>query len=380
MRQPVKHTTKSGQTSWRVRFRRIENGKPRETSETFDTHREAVSFAKLVDAIGADAALQHLYEREPIIGAPTLNEYAERHIESITRITDGTRARYRGIWSRVWAEPIGDLPIDALDRHAIAKVVNAMSRAGAADKTIANAHGLLAGIMKGAVLDGYIETSPCIGVKLPRATDHETETGRYLTQAEFVELSLHVREVEPSFEIVAWFLAGTGCRWGELEALDRQALDLDAGTVKIRRAAKYANVTPRPIGPTKTKRSKRTIALPDELIEALRVHTARMKPDALVFTDLRGRQLSQAVFWRVWDKARKAADLESVRIHDLRHSHASWLLAAGVPVHVVSARLGHESIQTTVDTYGHLMPDMQTAAARAAGLVFNGVKMIGSSG
>jgi integrase len=58
------------------------------------------------------------------------------------------------------------------------------------------------------------------------------------------------------------------------------------------------------------------------------------------------------------------------RIHDTRHSHASWLLAAGVPIHVVQIRLGHESITTTVDTYSHLLPDAQIAAAEAAALVF----------
>ena len=58
------------------------------------------------------------------------------------------------------------------------------------------------------------------------------------------------------------------------------------------------------------------------------------------------------------------------RIHDLRHSHASILLGAGVPIHVVQVRLGHESIKTTVDTYGHLLPDAQAMAANAASVAF----------
>ena len=58
------------------------------------------------------------------------------------------------------------------------------------------------------------------------------------------------------------------------------------------------------------------------------------------------------------------------RIHDARHAHASWLIAKGVPLTVIQARLGHNSIKVTSDTYGHLSPDIQRAAADAAGLVF----------
>ena len=67
---------------------------------------------------------------------------------------------------------------------------------------------------------------------------------------------------------------------------------------------------------------------------------------------------------------RRVATDPRPRIHDLRHSHASWLLGQGVPIHVVQARLGHENIATTVDTYGHLLPDAQILAANAASLAF----------
>lgn len=370
---------KSGEVTWRVRFRRTANGRQVESSETFTTEREAIKFAKLLDALGADAALAHLYGSEDIESMPTASQYAAKHIESITRITDGTRQRYKGIWRRVWAEPLGDLPLDAIDRHLIAAVVNRMSSEGVADKTIANAHGLLAAVMKGAVIDRLIEVSPCVGIKLPRASEHEREEPRFLTEDEFGRLVEAVREIEPEFAAVALFLAGTGCRWGELEALAVGAVDLKVPSVRINRAAKAANVTPRPIGPPKTVKSNRTIVLPNQLVDVLKSQLKNKQPDDLVFTDLRGRQLSQPTFWRVWDKARKAAKLDGVRIHDLRHSHASWLLSRGVPIHVVSARLGHESIQTTVDTYGHLMPDMQALAANAAGLVFSSMNGVESA-
>jgi len=62
------------------------------------------------------------------------------------------------------------------------------------------------------------------------------------------------------------------------------------------------------------------------------------------------------------------------RIHDLRHTHVSWLIAAGVTPAVIQARLGHESITTTIDRYGHLFPDAQQAAADAASLAFGRIR------
>jgi hypothetical protein len=80
----------------------------------------------------------------------------------------------------------------------------------------------------------------------------------------------------------------------------------------------------------------------------------------------------------VWIKSCVRAGLDPrPRIHDLRHSHVAWLIAEGAPLPVIQARLGHEKITTTIDTYGHLMPDLQRAAADAASLVFARMPQLG---
>jgi integrase len=97
------------------------------------------------------------------------------------------------------------------------------------------------------------------------------------------------------------------------------------------------------------------------------------KGKELVFTASRGGQILHRTFWsRYWLPAVEHLEPRP-RIHDLRHTHASWLLARGVPIHIVSARLGHENISTTVDTYGHLLPDAQLAASNAAQAAFQAV-------
>ena len=111
----------------------------------------------------------------------------------------------------------------------------------------------------------------------------------------------------------------------------------------------------------------RTITLPRSLAPELRAAAAGKRQDDLVLTTTTGRRISQPLFWRkAWRPAVDAAGLEPrPRVHDLRHSHASALIAAGIPLPVIQRRLGHESIQTTVDVYGHLAPESYAGAAAA---------------
>jgi integrase len=225
-------------------------------------------------------------------------------------------------------------------------------------------------MMKGAILDRHIATSPCVGVKLPRSSDHEREENRYLTMDEYHALWSAMDE---HFQPLLDTLAGTGIRWGEAEALQVKSLDLAAGTLRVVRAAKYNGAAgTREFGPTKTKKSRRTITLPPQLVDTLDPIIDGRGGEELVFTMARGGQLRHASFhqryW--WTPATTAVPPPRPRIHDLRHSHASWLIAAGVPLPVIQARLGHESITTTIDTYGHLLPEMQAAEIQAAAAVF----------
>lgn len=94
-----------------------------------------------------------------------------------------------------------------------------------------------------------------------------------------------------------------------------------------------------------------------------------------MFTARRGGPITSGPFHHhIWQPACDAAGLSPrPRVHDLRHSHASALIAAGVPLPVVQRRMGHESIQTTVDVYGHLAPDAYAGAAEAMSVAMGGV-------
>ena len=136
--------------------------------------------------------------------------------------------------------------------------------------------------------------------------------------------------------------------------------------------------------------ARRTVSLPDDLVDVLRPLVAAKARDALLFTNTVGSQISSSRFWTTtWTPALDAAcrprradgspDLDAPRltkrprVHDLRHTHASWMIAAGTDLFVLQRRLGHESITTTTETYAHLMPDQQRAAADVAGRALGGL-------
>jgi integrase len=353
-------TTAAG--TYRVRFRY--NGK--QTSEPFKTHKEAEKFAKQLDAVGPADALKLLYDGEKTSDVPTLNQIAADHIASLTHVEPGTRHRYTGIWDRVWSGPVGAKPVDEIGLDDLKAVIGVMAMTHS-EKSMKNARGLLHAVLDRAVAERHVPLNVAKQrLRLPEGVNPDREDMRILTASEFAKIEAALPE---HYRPLVRFLWGTGCRWGEAVALT--VSDVRLPNVHIRRAQKYAPGEYR-IGAPKTKRGRRTIEVPSQLHAELRELCAGKEPGDLVFTAPKGGAVRHRTFWdRYWRQAAEAVPLPRPRIHDLRHSHASHLLAAGVPIHVVQARLGHESIKTTVDTYSHMLPDAQRLASAAASLAFS---------
>ena len=376
MRTPTRHTdSRSGETYYRVRYRR--DGKQR--ALTFygpEALADAQEFAGLLDALGPDKAVQwwnqHL-ERDEGDQGMTLDKWWAIYLDSLTGVTDGTRITYDRTYRRVWAKPLGTMPLTAIARGDIAHVVNRLS-AEKSDKTVRNAFGVLTSCLKVAVRDGMLLANPATGIRLPRRTEHQAAEMRFLAHAEWAVLYEHLpAHYRPLFVT----LIGTGMRWGEAEALTVADVVLDGAigpVVRISKAAKWnASRATREIGPTKTKRSNRTVTLPPEVVEAVAPLLDRPGHERL-FLAPRGGELRHRTVYDEWKAAVGRAGLKpQPRIHDLRHTHVAWLIAAGIPMPVIQARLGHEQITTTIDRYGHLLPDLQVAAARAASVAMQGL-------
>jgi len=355
---------------YKVRYRygvSARTGRPAQKSQTFGTRKEAQRFAQLLDVIGPQRALDQMFEESQLEEIPALDQVAADHIDLLTGVEEGTRLNYRRLWARTWGPLIGGLPATQVTRDDIARATNVLADRYSA-KSLKNQRGLLAGVCDRAVDLRYLPSNPTKRLRLPRSKEEDREDMRILTPAEFAgALDL----IRPHYRPFVRFLAGTGARWGEAVALEVR--DVTMPNIRIRRGLKWSPDNNRRIGPTKTRRGNRTVTLPREVQADLEALAADRPGDALLFVAPRGGPIKHRTFWSdIWLPAVKHLSPRP-RIHDLRHSHAAWLLAAGTPPHIVQARLGHESIKTTVDVYGGFLPDAQVAAAAAADAVFGSV-------
>ena len=158
--------------------------------------------------------------------------------------------------------------------------------------------------------------------------------------------------VREKFRLAFRILFYTGVRVGELLALTLADLDAAAGTLRINKTFSHITHT---VQPPKTAKSNRIITLPPFLIRELQQYIETLyapDPDSRLFYWITRRPLSDELA-----RAAKKAGLPVIRIHDFRHSHASLLINLNFPPLVISERLGHESIKTTLEIYSHLYPD-----------------------
>lgn len=150
-----------------------------------------------------------------------------------------------------------------------------------------------------------------------------------------------------------------GMRIGELEALTPADVDLDAGSIAINKTYHLINGEGVITSP-KTQKANRTILIPPFLVEIIRKHEKRiygLTPSARLFI------ASHSTYARQLEEHIKMAGVKRIRLHDLRHSHASLLIELGFSALLVSERLGHENVSTTLNIYSHLFPSKQSEVA-----------------
>jgi len=359
----VRRVNPSGDVAYRVRWRQDGSYE----SETFAKEGDAKKFRGLVDAAGQRYP-EGWVKGRGIAGlvkstAPTLQEWAERAIASRSRANERTRAAYlKMVTTHVPAEMLRTR-IDEITREQVGAWVILMS-SKQEPKTVRNVHGMLSSVMNDAVGAGLIGRNPMKGASAP-LPDTRTKEPVFLTPDEFAAL---LKCVHPHFRNFVDHFARTGVRFGEAVALEPEQVDLAGKTERIDRSLKRDAEGQFYVGSPKSRKSTRTLAIDDNTVDLLAVEIAD-RASGPVFLSLEGSRIRSSHFWdRVWGPAVDKAFSEigkRPRIHDLRHSHASWLIAAGVSLPAIQARLGHESITTTIDRYGHLMPEADREASAA---------------
>jgi integrase len=199
----------------------------------------------------------------------------------------------------------------------------------------------------------------------------------FLTYSEFDELA---ELIDPFYRNFITVLVGTGMRFSEATALTVADVDFKTRSIRINKAWKMTGTSQRELGAPKTERSNRTVPMPPQVVEAIAPQVAGKKRTQLVFTNKQGNQLAHNVFHPVWQEAIRPFEEKTgihPRIHDLRHTFASWCIQDKISLPVIQRSLGHESIQTTINIYGHLARADFDALASSIGMAWgNSLKAV----
>jgi len=253
------------------------------------------------------------------------------------------------------------------------------TKTGLSPMTIHHVHACLHKACKDAVRWGHISRNPLDAADPPRKKSDGTKEMRTWTK-EQVKAFLGAMQDERLCSL--WHtIAMTGMRRGEAIGLRWSDVDLEGGRLSVRRAL-IPNGRDVIVSEPKTVKGRRVIALDPGTVEVLKAQAAWQLDEqkewddawvetGLVFTLENGAALDPESVSRYWRQAVKKSMLPPIRLHDLRHTHATLALQAGIHPKVVSERLGHATVSITLDTYSHAIPAMQEdAAALIAGLVF----------
>ena len=249
-------------------------------------------------------------------------------------------------------------------------------KGGLSAQTVKHHHRVLAEALKHAVKWGLVTRNVSDAVDPPRPVKKEMAT----VQAEDIAPLLgEARKMENSSSVPYYALfytaLHTGMRRGELLALRWCDVDLELMTISVHRSLQVLKDSTKIIREPKTPKAKRLIAMTPSLALQLREHkesqsalrllnNSPIQPDDLIFSDLDGQPINPNTVTPAFNKIAKRVGLK-LRLHDLRHTHATLMLKSGVHPKIVSERLGHATVAFTLDAYSHVVPGLQEAAAKA---------------
>ena len=390
---PRPYTVKDGTVLWRIQFRLTPGARPHR--EVFDSKEDALTFIALVDRVGWGAAVQARDQSDAGVDIVTTREVFEDYLAEVRAHAEvATVEKYEELWRNYVDEAFGAWPITQITKGRVVDWVQklreepskasqmAIARAEAkrqarietlrrkglslkqatieansanpmpeprtlSAKSIKNIHAVLSTSLQMRV-GKDLGLNPAKGVTLPRT--EKMRPPMFLRHDEYAALRAEVPE---QWHLLNDFIAATGVRIGELMALRPEDFQLRATPplVHVQRAFKRQRGTWK-VGPPKTDAGVRYVSLPESIIPPLSRRLRETPRGQYVFTNARGTRLDDNRFHqRVWNPAcYRAGFLVPIpRLHDLRHTHASWLIEEGVDLKTIQKRLGHEKSSTTMD-------------------------------
>jgi len=308
----------------------------------------------------------------------TVGEYLEQWLRDYvaTNTAPSTADGYEDIVRVHLIPALGTLPLIALQPSHIQAYYARLLESGRRDgngglsaQTVKHHHRVLYEALKHAVKRGIIIRNVAEAVDPPRAGSKQIT----ILAPDDVHTFLAAAGETPYY-ILFYTALYTGLRRSEILGLRWRDVNLDLATLSVVQTLQQVPGGGYIFREPKTKRSRRLVDLSPSLALLLREHREKQEvdknllgrsvmPDDLVFCLPDGRPLPPNSVTAAFHKLAKSLGLSGVRLHDLRHTHATIMLMQGVHPKIVSERLGHSSIAITLDTYSHVMPGLQAAAA-----------------
>lgn len=362
----VREVTRKTGHAFEVRW--VALGKERQ--RTFSVKREAERFAlKVENELAEGNSTETLVKR-----GKTVREVVENSLAaSEPKLKPRTHISYVQAYDARILPVFGARSISTVTSEEIEQWVAGLTAAKLSPATVRNHYVALNKVFRYARRHRLITHNPCEGVELPRTHTGEAFAPRFLSAAEVERLAQELDSQAPYGTLVR-FAAYTGLRAGEVAGLRVRDVNLAAGHVEVRQTlqrlkGEWTVSTP------KSARSVRNVpllnrALIGELRELLLQHPASGDGDALFWPGRRhgprtvdwSRPLDGSSFLRHYFKPALARlDMPTMRVHDLRHTFASLMLAAGFKPYEVSRWMGHANVATTDAIYAHLYPSDYTA-------------------
>ena len=337
---------------WRARYR---DPHGQAHSRSFSRKRDAEMF---LEAAGAD--MQRGVWVDPTAGRVTLAEWSEAYLTTVVNLRPGTVATYRRDLTRYVLPRFGSTRLSRLSPLDIRAWLAEELAGGRAPSSVHRHYRTLRRVLQVAVETDMLAKNPCAAVQPPQVPTTEM---RFLTAAEVGDLA---EATSPWYQTFIYTAAYTGLRWGELTGLRRKRVDLLRTTLTVAEQLTAVDGKIR-WGEPKTRAARRTLAVPAFLVRKLETQLAERSlpgPDGLVFPNSAGKPVAAPSFTNnILTPARRRTGLVGVRFHDLRHTAVALAIAQGAHPKAIQARMGHSSIQVTLDRYGHLFPELDEQIA-----------------
>ena len=307
---------------------------------------------------------------------PTVGQWLTHWLEHIAarKVRPRTLESYQSTVRLHLSPGIGAQPLAKLQPEQVEALYGQMLAGGLSPATVLRAHRVLSRALKVAMQRGKVARNVCTLVDPPAARPTETVGALSAEEARRV-----LAAAKGERNGARWTVAlALGLRQSEALALRWSDVDLERGSLAVQRGVHRVAGQGLVYEEPKSQRSRRTLAVPAQLVDDLRTHRGAQLEErmaaanvwedhGLMFAQPNGRPIDRKADWRAWRDLLAAAGVRTVRLHDGRHTAATLLLSAGVHPRVVMELLGHSQMRTTTDVYSHVMPALAREAADTMG-------------